>query len=476
MSLDLRAHALANISDGSLITDAAQNILYANAAFCEMSGYAEHEILGRNCRFLQGAASDPLAIANIRDALAAGETYRGNILNYSKAGRTFWNSLTITAIRDEHGVISHYASVQRDVTLLIDLQDRARSLLEREREQRKTTQSLLRVARRVNDLSTVDDVSQAISDAASELCDTSRSAVMLWDDTAGTLAVAAQSGWPGDLAARVLAFDRSADEEPALAPSEDTAEPSLVALGGTEAMDALLREFDVEAFVSMPMAARGRFLGIVVVAWPSSAHPQQVDHSLAERLTGLAGLAAVALENARLLSEARWNATHDPLTSLPNRTVLEAALGEALEAVGTTPSRVAVLYCDVDRFKLTNDALGHAAGDVMLERIASVLRTSVRSRDIVARVGGDEFVIVLPFVTGIQDAQEVADRIRSALAAPFRVEGSNIFVELSIGIAISDLRSAGCTADGSAQLLIREADAAMYREKKASRTVNGGTA
>ncbi|MHA7263577.1 putative bifunctional diguanylate cyclase/phosphodiesterase [Arthrobacter sp. TMN-37] len=124
----LLSQALNAVSEGSLITDADQDIVYANAAFSTITGYAREEVIGRNCRFLQGPGSDSETLAAMRGRLARGETFRGNLLNYRKNGSPFWNALTISPLRGEDGRITHYVSIQRDITAQVALQEELRFL------------------------------------------------------------------------------------------------------------------------------------------------------------------------------------------------------------------------------------------------------------------------------------------------------------------------------------------------------------
>ncbi|MER3389047.1 MAG: EAL domain-containing protein [Microcella sp.] len=120
----LLARALDTVSEGSLITDVHRNTIYANAAFTTITGYRADEIMGTNCRFLQGPATGPDDVQRIRDCLNAGTVFQGTILNYRKDGTPFWNHLTISPLHDEAGEITHFVSVQRDVSDAIEERDR----------------------------------------------------------------------------------------------------------------------------------------------------------------------------------------------------------------------------------------------------------------------------------------------------------------------------------------------------------------
>ena len=153
-------------------------------------------------------------------------------------------------------------------------------------------------------------------------------------------------------------------------------------------------------------------------------------------------------------------ALHDQLTGLPNRMLFMDRLEQALERCARRGKFAAVLFLDLDRFKLVNDNFGHDRGDQLLVQVAERLRTCLRRVDTIARIGGDEFTVLLEEVGSAGDAALVADRIIEAFRASFRIESQEIFVGTSIGIALG-APDQGTTAQG----LLRNADIAMYRAK-----------
>jgi diguanylate cyclase (GGDEF)-like protein len=158
-------------------------------------------------------------------------------------------------------------------------------------------------------------------------------------------------------------------------------------------------------------------------------------------------------------------ALHDPLTGLPNRALFQQRLGAALGAVHATPGqRMATMIIDLNGFKGVNDTLGHQSGDELLIAAACRLRDVVREGDTVARIGGDEFAMLLPTVAGIDAAEEIAKRAAGVLRSNFQLKAGWAAVSGSIGIALG---SAGTTAEE----LLRHADAAMYRAKTGGRGV-----
>ena len=153
-----------------------------------------------------------------------------------------------------------------------------------------------------------------------------------------------------------------------------------------------------------------------------------------------------------------WEATHDGLTGLPLRKLLLDHLDLALAASRRAETHVGVLFIDLDHFKRVNDSFGHSAGDRVLVQVAERLRASVRDGDTPGRFGGDEFVVVCPALADPRDVVSVADRILESLATTFNIDGVDMYVGASIGIAVAE-------PGIDAQTLLRQADTAAYRAK-----------
>ncbi len=153
----------------------------------------------------------------------------------------------------------------------------------------------------------------------------------------------------------------------------------------------------------------------------------------------------------------------DPVTGLGNRSYLEAKLAESLSTARGQRRRVALLFLDLDRFKLINDSHGHTIGDLVLARVGQRLNRLVRSDDLVARFGGDEFVVLVNDVESMTALEAIADRIRLALSEPMELDTMTVRLSVSVGIATADERSTESAA------LLRDADIAMYRAKDRGR-------
>ncbi|GAB4281768.1 MAG: hypothetical protein Fur0025_10530 [Oscillatoriaceae cyanobacterium] len=180
-------------------------------------------------------------------------------------------------------------------------------------------------------------------------------------------------------------------------------------------------------------------------------------------LGAIANSIGAALDRYHQEQAIRHQAYHDALTGLPNRQQLEECLPQALENAKATGEKVAVMFLDLDRFKLVNDSLGHAIGDRLLQEAAHRLRRCLREKDTIVRWGGDEFIIILEGLLTHEDATHIANRILEVLRPALMIEGHELYISGSLGIALYP-------DDGDdAQTLMKNADLALYRVKEKSR-------
>jgi diguanylate cyclase (GGDEF)-like protein/PAS domain S-box-containing protein len=186
----------------------------------------------------------------------------------------------------------------------------------------------------------------------------------------------------------------------------------------------------------------------------------RVEERTAELATANALLQAEIQERRAAEERIRHLANHDALTGLPNRRLLEDRIGQALLAAKRGKTQVAIQFIDLDRFKIINDSLGHRIGDLLLQEVARRISSVLREVDTVSRIGGDEFVLVLPDIQSEEAVMEIARRILESVEQPYLIEGHVLSVSPSIGISLYPAHGA------DVETLINRADSAMYYTKQ----------
>jgi diguanylate cyclase (GGDEF)-like protein len=224
------------------------------------------------------------------------------------------------------------------------------------------------------------------------------------------------------------------------------------------------RQTGAKSGAALPLLSRGNPAGVILFL---SVQRDAFTPGLIELLQRLAANVSFALESFDRAEERekaeeriKYLATHDSLTDLPNRAMFNQMLGFSIKTAQRYDRQCAVLFIDLDRFKIINDSLGHAAGDSLLIEVASRLRRGVRAGDVVARLGGDEFVILLNELTESQQVAAIARDLLSAISKPLELGGQECRVTGSIGVAMFP-------DDGTdEQMLMKNADIAMYLAKQ----------
>jgi diguanylate cyclase (GGDEF)-like protein/PAS domain S-box-containing protein len=228
-------------------------------------------------------------------------------------------------------------------------------------------------------------------------------------------------------------------------------------------MPPVLRVFGAASSLAVVIDGKNRPFGVLDV---HATEPHRFSAKDVPFVQAAANVLADAIERHAADQALRYRVLHDSLTGLPNRLSFVDALGESLAKASISGSPVGILFLDLDHFKLINDSLGHHAGDALLRAVAPRLRSHLRPGDVVARFGGDEFGILIDRLADEGEALAIADRVASAFAQPFSLDGVDHFVSASIGVAVA---RASEERTVNAELLIRDADAAMYRAKEGGR-------
>ncbi|OUL18376.1 EAL domain-containing protein [Nostoc sp. 106C] len=217
----------------------------------------------------------------------------------------------------------------------------------------------------------------------------------------------------------------------------------------------------IQSIYLVPLCLGEKFWGYLGLA-DCSKERQWSRHEESTLLTMAASVSG-AWQRQQVEERIRYQALHDLLTGLPNRLLFNELLDKALPNAARSRESLAVMFLDLDRFKVINDTLGHTLGDILLKSVAQRLKDCLRSGDTVARWGGDEFTILLPQVNYLEEVKQVAQRILQALENPFEIEGHELYVSASLGIALLNDHSP------DPETLIQHADAALYYAKDAGR-------
>lgn len=314
--------------------------------------------------------------------------------------------------------------------------------------------ALLELSLSLSEIGTTEEMAQRLANAVPAVIDCDQVVVALHEPGDHQARIAAARGF-GPIADRKLvgravplANDPVGREQVHILTSEAASSP---------AEHWALR--DSAAVASVALRAGGEVLGWVAVVVRDRPERLLEARLLDERLRGLAGQAATAMRNARLVDQIRFQAEHDPLTGLANQRLLADHAEQAIARARRDGARVGLLFLDLDDFKEVNDTLGHAEGDRLLQLVTERLQRTLREIDTVARFGGDEFVVLLPAVT--DDGRTVADKIDLVLQERFLLGDRALQISVSIGTAMypDDGKDFG--------ELLRQADIRMYEAKSA---------
>lgn len=456
--------AMSASADNRYVVDVeTQRFIYISDAACEASGFSREEYLQVPPHRMTGTTPEKLA-----------ETYRA-VIAAGKAGLTSEPVISVGKDSNRKGWFEiHRRATQVDGRWLIITTAREVT------KQVLSEQAVLRAKRMYATLSATnevimrarvpDELFQQVCDAAVEHGGFASASILLTHPDSQEIAVAAVAGaGKRQMRSVRISVDPTQPEGLGLVGTAyRTSKPCIsndfLTDPRTKPWHELAEKIRLKAGAAIPILREREPVGVLLLyAAEKRAFDDEVLGLLQRMTQNLAfALGNLEHETERRRAEARirYLATHDELTGLPNRTLFSELLTAAIRSAARYRRNLAVMFVDLDRFKLVNDTLGHAAGDLLLKEMTARLRAAIRDSDVIARLGGDEFVILLHEVNLPEDAMVVARRLLDATLEPVIVMGQECRVTASIGISTYPAHGE------DEQTLMKNADTAMYLAKE----------
>lgn len=421
-----------------------------NDALCRLLGYDRAALLSMSPFDVSPPEDEARTRERLGQLALTGVPQRFEKRCVRSSGELVWSAVDATLIQDT--AMSYFLLQAQDITERKSAEERLRRLARQ--------QSAVAVLGR--DGLADSDLEELFDRAAAALC-----AVLgvpmsgiLRDTKDGRVSLEASCGWVLDKALyRAIPAGPRTMTGGVLRHGDPVIIADIEQELGFDLSDTGRRE-GVRASVAVAVSNRAGHWGVLSVY---SREPREFADDEVDFISAVAHVLSAAIERHDREEHSRHQALHDPLTGLPNRTLLMDRLTHALTRGGDRVSSVAVLLLDLDRFKVVNDSLGHEAGDRLLIALAPRLRDALGAGDTIARLGGDEFAVVCEDVSGARGAIEIAERLHAALRHPLVVDGHQHFLQASIGVMLAE------GADSRPDDLLRDADAAMYLAKERGR-------
>lgn len=409
--LRLQGTSLEAAANSIVITDRQGKVVWTNRAFSEMTGYEEAEIVGKTLSLVKSGKQDRDFYSNLWTTITAGKKWQGELINRRKDGTHYIEEMTITPVLSDGG-ITNFVGIKQDIT-----------------ERKRSEEALRRAEEKYR---------------------------TIFEDAIIGIFQITPDGRPLSInraLARMHGYD---SPEQFIAEVKNVPEQLFV---HPQRLHDLAKDLDRDFLVHGVELEVYRKSGSTKWVMVNMRGVRDADN----KVLLYEGTVEDITERKVAEQRVQFLAYYDALTELPNRTLLQDRLEKAFAVAQRRKERVAILFLDLDRFKVINDSLGHSVGDLLLQGVAERLKQQARMQDTVARLGGDEFVVVLPGINDPVDAAVVAQRIVKAMTAEFLIHGRSLNIACSLGISIFPDHGA------DAESLVKNADAAMYHAKENGR-------
>jgi len=392
-------------NEGIAITNAGDNetVIYVNPAFERLTEYSQAEVLGKNLRLLNEKNREQKGIQRIRDAIKKKKSVEVELINYTKSGREFISNLTIDPILDENKRVTHFVGIQKDIT------------------KEKIKERKLRQSATVFE-STTEGV--MITDAHSTIIDSN------------------------EAFSTITGYKRS---------EVIGAKPSILKSGRhTQTFYTVMWNSICTHGSWRGEIWNRRKNGEIYPQWLNISSVKNNFGKIESFISVFSDITALKASEEKL----DFLAHHDHLTELPNRILLKARLEHTINSAKRDKTLTAIIFMDIDNFKNINDSYGHTLGDRVLVAVAKRINKIIKEDDTLARIGGDEFIVVMNHFKSPKEIGDAVQKIMDLFEKSFIIENKEFWITLSIGISIAPL-------DGTTtEILIKDADTAMYEAKE----------
>lgn len=425
-------------------TDPRGTITYVNKQFCQISQYRSDELLGNNLSKISSGFHSRAFFHAIWKTIRRGKVWHGEVINRKKDGSLLIVNSTVVPFLDMAGKPYQYIIISTDITA-------SKQAKELEGDRNLVLEMIARNQELPDILMQI--VLMLRHQRPDVLC-----AIWLLRD--GAMHYEAGSGLTEEEMRPFQATRLTADMCPSISAvslHESVLLNNITDTAICQRCHHLAIQKNLYTCWSVPVISKeGNLLGMITMHYQKGKEPTQDDMHLAYTASNLVG---IAQEQQILTEKLLYQSYHDTMTNLPNRFLFEDRLTQALAHANQYRHNVAVLFADLDRFKQINNTLGHSIGDTLLWQVAQRLKQRICQEGTLARMGDDEFALLLPEVGTPHDAVRVAQRLLDSLKDPFQIEEYNLYVTASIGISLYP-------NDGEDGMTIqRHAETAMHRAK-----------
>ena len=449
-----------HVTDSMVFTDAKGLTIWANEPFSRMSGYTPDELHGKKPgSILQGADTDATTVAKISTAIKTRQTIRTELLNYAKDGTPYWIDLTITPVYDDQGELTHFMSIERDITERKLLAEQTTAALEAEQMRREERRTLSKMSEWLFAAQSIVELREVVTRSMSRLFPETEGSLYIYSNSRDVLEQT--GGWganPGDphlKAEQCWALRRG--RAYAYGMSDIDLSCSHGGLGAT-------------AYFCLPIIAHGDTIGLLHINYPDLPVSTLREPEATKTLSQAFELALICAEqislaaaNVRLQTELQDRSVKDPLTGLWNRRWFMDMAQSQVQRARTDGTDYTLIMLDVDHFKRFNDAYGHDAGDMVLKMLADCLSKFAVGNVFACRLGGEEFAIICNAMDP-SDAAMIYERIRQDLAEMKIVYMNEKLPAVTISGGIAKL-----APEEDIGSLMRRADTALYAAKSNGR-------